>query len=358
MSNHVLSVVPRGYLPDLCGGLELCARVTLEKLVEQGSLGHIAAAGPNQFAKNLYSRVLRKMKGPYADTLNIDRHKVHVDPWHPVGLGSLEEKLAPSYIICHVAGCNESVQQVLQLNKPTLFYIHGSNIPPQFASLESGHPFKFACESAFIQQRFEQQTGQQIEIIRPILAREKFTVSQSGDKILVVNPHPMKGGQRVAELAKAMPQRSFLVVGGWANTQGCEEVQKIEAQLAGLTNVERLGNLEDVRAAFEQAHCLLMPCLVEEAYGRAAAEAIIAGLPVVASNRGALPETVGDGGVCLDPEAPLTLWIKTLERLFEDRAHYQTLVEGALSTSYLPDRRTAFIENQLSHISQQLIQKG
>jgi glycosyltransferase involved in cell wall biosynthesis len=52
---------------------------------------------------------------------------------------------------------------------------------------------------------------------------------------------------------------------------------------------------------FAGARALVLPSL-EEGFGMPALEAMSLGIPVVASNRGALPELVGDGGVLVDPE--------------------------------------------------------
>lgn len=43
------------------------------------------------------------------------------------------------------------------------------------------------------------------------------------------------------------------------------------------------------------ARVVLMPSLWEESFGRVAAEAMANGIPVLSSDRGALPETVGAG---------------------------------------------------------------
>ncbi len=46
---------------------------------------------------------------------------------------------------------------------------------------------------------------------------------------------------------------------------------------------------------------LVLPSL-EEGFGIPALEAMTIGVPVIASNRGALPEVVGDAGILVDPE--------------------------------------------------------
>jgi glycosyltransferase involved in cell wall biosynthesis len=54
---------------------------------------------------------------------------------------------------------------------------------------------------------------------------------------------------------------------------------------------------------YAETDLLLAPSLWRESFGMVAREAVIHGVPVVASCAGGLPEAVGDGGVCLPPPA-------------------------------------------------------
>lgn len=56
-------------------------------------------------------------------------------------------------------------------------------------------------------------------------------------------------------------------------------------------------------ALFKAAQMLVLPSF-DEGFGITALEAMAAGVPVIASNRGALPEVVGDAGVLIDPDDP------------------------------------------------------
>ena len=57
------------------------------------------------------------------------------------------------------------------------------------------------------------------------------------------------------------------------------------------------------RALYEGARLLVLPSL-DEGFGLPVLEAMTTGVPVVAANRGALPEVVGDAGPLIDPERP------------------------------------------------------
>jgi glycosyltransferase involved in cell wall biosynthesis len=67
-------------------------------------------------------------------------------------------------------------------------------------------------------------------------------------------------------------------------------------------HVEHIGYIadEDREALYAGARALVMPSL-DEGFGIPALEAMSAGVPVIASNRGSLPEVIGDAGILLDP---------------------------------------------------------
>ncbi len=85
-----------------------------------------------------------------------------------------------------------------------------------------------------------------------------------------------------------------------------------------------------------------MPSLGNESFGLVAAEAMINGIPVLGSNRGALPGTIGDGGFLFDipgrytPETRLVPtpeevepWVAMIIRLWDDAEFYRQASETA-----------------------------
>lgn len=93
-----------------------------------------------------------------------------------------------------------------------------------------------------------------------------------------------------------------LVIAGKATRAGRRWLDRIaRPPLAG--RVRYLGYIEPVnrRALYEGARVLVQPSF-EEGFGMPVVEAMTVGIPVVAANRGALPEVLGDAGLLVHPE--------------------------------------------------------
>src|SRR5581483_4386978 len=88
-----------------------------------------------------------------------------------------------------------------------------------------------------------------------------------------------------------------LIIGGGTDDEIAEWLPKY-----GRTGIEFAGWIEDRRRAelFAGARALLFPTQVDETFGLVAAEAMMSGTPVIASDRGACPEVVTNetGFVC------------------------------------------------------------
>ncbi len=92
----------------------------------------------------------------------------------------------------------------------------------------------------------------------------------------------------------------------------------------------------DPRRFWQLTKVLLMPSLWWENQPLVAIEAMINGIPVIGSDRGGIPETLGDGGVALPLPERLTPesrilpsaeevepWVQAIIRLWDDQAWYQ-----------------------------------
>ena len=136
--------------------------------------------------------------------------------------------------------------------------------------------------------------------------------------------------------------------------------------LSALKNLTVWPNTPDARRVFAASKLVLMPSLMENA-GCIAREAMFNGMPVLASNRGGLPETVGGGeqgarsleqgegsaGFLFDIPARYTHqtrelpsakdvapWVETIIRLWDDAAYYErfSLAACERAQAWHPDR--------------------
>jgi glycosyltransferase involved in cell wall biosynthesis len=152
--------------------------------------------------------------------------------------------------------------------------------------------------------------------------------------VTMINPQPSKGMTvfaRIAlELHRRRPEIPLLVVEGRGTSAA---LARLPVDLSGLTNLHRMGNTPDPRDFYRVSRAVLVPSLWRESLGRVPMEAMANGIPVLASDRGALPETLGDAGFVFTiperytphaPEVPtareVAPWVAVLERLWDDPA--------------------------------------
>ena len=74
---------------------------------------------------------------------------------------------------------------------------------------------------------------------------------------------------------------------------------------------------------------LLVPSIWMEAFGRVVVEAQLNGIPVIASDKGNLPNTVGEGGLIID-NSNSDGWIYAITKLYFDTSFHFQLSQNAL----------------------------
>ena len=119
--------------------------------------------------------------------------------------------------------------------------------------------------------------------------------------------------------ASAKPAAPELVLAGKATSAARPWLDRISRPpLAG--KVRHLGYVAEAerRALYEGASVLVVPSL-DEGFGLPVLEAMTLGVPVVASNRGSLPEVLGDAGPIVDADDPQAL-TDAIERVLSDSA--------------------------------------
>jgi len=144
---------------------------------------------------------------------------------------------------------------------------------------------------------------------------------------------PIKGvTYLVSAMAKVAEkyQKSLLVLVGKGDDTGEEEIKiKEQVERAGLTDkVLFLGWRPDVDEIMGCCDIFVLPSL-NEGMGRVLVEAMAAGLPIVASRVGGIPDLVKDGknGLLVPPEDASALE-KAISALLEDKAQRKRMGEA------------------------------
>ncbi|MFA7301112.1 MAG: glycosyltransferase family 4 protein [Candidatus Shapirobacteria bacterium] len=97
---------------------------------------------------------------------------------------------------------------------------------------------------------------------------------------------PQKGVNLVVKLAKIFPQYQFNIVGTGPQYSQLQKLVQSNLKLLGDISYQKL------HLIYQSNDVFLFPSLYAEGWGRTAMEAIACGLPVLGSNRGAIPENL------------------------------------------------------------------
>lgn len=166
--------------------------------------------------------------------------------------------------------------------------------------------------------------------------------------VTIINPSAVKGVSIFVALAQLFPEVEFAAVPTWATTQA--DLANLERQ----PNVRLLKPVDDMNQLFAQTRILLVPSLWNEAFGRVVVEAMLRGVPVLASNTGGLPEAklgvpyvlpvrpiadytddFDDRGfpVPIIPAQDIQPWQAALHEILSDRTAYERIAHASRSAA-------------------------
>jgi len=242
------------------------------------------------------------------------------------------ERFRPQVLLTYGGhpACLELMRAARKRRIPTVFHIHNFAYDDRrgFAGVSA-----VVVPTEYARRLYARRLGLDCtHIPLPLNPRRVIAIEPEPRYVTFVNPQVLKGAAVVARIAKELgrrrPEIPFLIVEGRA---GADDLGKLELDLSDLQNLNRMANTPDPRDFYRVSRIMLVPSLIENA-ALVAQEALANGIPVLASDRGGLPETLGDAGFVLTlPDrlfAPgsravptareVAPWVAIIERLWDD----------------------------------------
>lgn len=322
------------YLPQRAGGTEssvhdLC--IELQKRHISVAVLSALKSGDTLYVRN---RIKYKLHKSIDFPIDTDMGYPAFRGWTPVeGVNEVLRRFKPTVVITQGNFFNLA-NAFLNAKVPTILYLRNAIFEQMHAMGQLSDGIGYLANSQFMADKFERKFGIKATVIPPLVRPEAYRTSTSRRKVIFINPHPFKGVDVALKLAKIRPDIGFEFIDCWPLADKVRSA--IEARARALENVKWRKPVSDMRKVYRKAKIVLVPSQWEEAWARVVTEAHINGIPVVASDRGGLPESVGPGGILVNPEAELSEWADALSRLWDDRDEYETFSQAALEYSKRP----------------------
>ena len=250
------------------------------------------------------------------------------------GIPSVVDRFDPSVAVLQAGRVAPMANRLLDEGVPTTVYLRDVEFERLGGDLEVRPGLCFLANSGFTARRARDEFGVSSVVIPPLVRPDAYRTETDRSTVVFVNPHPFKGVDIAFELATRRPDIPFLFVEAWGVREDLEKEYTRRAR--SLPNVTWSPRVADMREVYAKARLVLVPSVWSEAWGRIPTEAHVSGIPALASTRGGLPESVGPGGILVDPDAPISDWEDALERLWDDVDQYDQMVERALEYSRRP----------------------
>ncbi len=360
---RILLLLDEIYLPSYGGGIKAC-RLLLEGLARRGhdchviapALVSVAQAGPTDVPGFLATLRARGIGDPRGDGAVFHyRHAgVEVEALKaPPGaarrdwVGKRLMELRPDWILIPEDKRRDMMQAAMGAfpQRVVLLLQTLSNLPfgplsrgadPQHAGLIR-KAAGVAVISRFLQDYVRVHGGLEATLLRlPVYGPGPFPMlaDRQAEFVTLINPCIEKGLPIFLELVRRFRDVAFAAVPTWGATA------TVAAALEAEANVTCLAPRDDIEDILRRSRVVLVPSLWPETFGYIVVEAMLRGIPVLASDIGGLPEAklgvdyllpvrpaeIGSAGYESPPQN-IAPWAEALRRLLDDEGHYRHCAE-------------------------------
>lgn len=333
---NILLASGTAYLPHVVGGLEVNTHELALELNRRGVRTSVLSRLPLRRVDGALRAVSNFIHGT---DVCVDRqlgYDVYLSrkPW-----GSLDGLPLPRLVVVQNGNMVEIGKAFACRGVPAIAYLHGLEFDigrRRWTGSTGSLPFRaYIANSEFTAARLRDRFGVQACVIPPVFRAERYRVAGDRRCVTFINPVAEKGVEIALAIAEQCPEIPFRFVKGWP--LGMRQAALLKGRIRRLANVELVERSGDMSPIYASTRVLLAPSQWAETWGRVVSEAQFSGIPVLASDRGALPETVGPGGAIIKYDAPACTWATELRRMWSDDLYYQQLQQAALTHSRRPE---------------------
>jgi hypothetical protein len=200
---------------------------------------------------------------------------------------------------------------------------------------------KIIAPSQYVKNYIQTHLGREATVFYPdVFGKPPFPElgRYSNPYITMINPCPWKGSSILMGLARRRPDLAFATVPTWGATPD------LVTELKAIKNITLLEETPRIDEIFRQTRVLIAPSMCQEAFGLVSPEALLRGVPVVASDIAGLREsTLGvatliqvlplpfDGPkegtdhtkfVWTEPENDIEPWSRALDEILASEENY------------------------------------
>jgi len=241
-----------------------------------------------------------------------------------------------------------------KLDLPAVVYLRDVEFDELKVNPVATQGLTYIANSNFTADCFKTNFGLTARVIPPLVDPDLYRVDSAREVVLFVNPHPKKGVEIALALAAARPDIQFLFQESWELSPNHRKY--LEEAIERMPNVTLNAPVHDMRNIYKRARIVLAPSQWQEAWGRIATEAQISGIPILGSNRGGLPEAIGDGGIVVPFDAPIEQWITALAAIWDDPETYLSYSQRALERSQRQDIQVDYLLNEFEALIRAVVE--
>jgi glycosyltransferase involved in cell wall biosynthesis len=334
-----LFVTNHWYSPQMVGGAESSTHELCKGLIAAGHKVAVLAALRPRSALAVQHRLRKLVSGRDAvrdDIMGYPVFRCRRSPREAVD--DVLERFNPDIAVVQVGALALMADTLVTRGVPTIVYLRDVEFKWYDGALRQHTLLRYIANSEFNAARHRAAFNIEADVIPPLVQPERYRCTGKRTHVTFVNPVLEKGVEVVLKLVQARPDIPFLVVEGWPLPRSWRKGRTdYQPLLRGHRNVTWQRSVADMRKVYSRTRILLAPSMWEEAWCRVVTEAQISGIPVLTSDRGGLPASVGPGGILVSHTAPIGEWTRQLSAMWDDTASYAALSRAAAAHARRPE---------------------